>query len=144
MATIECIARAVIQEDGKFLLCRGKGNGSWFFPGGHIEEGESAPESLTREIMEEIGEKSEVKRFVGATENKYQTKNGEVHEINLVYEVSLIDTGLCESQEDHLEFAWLTREELRNAIVFPATLRDAVLATHTKEKPFWVSEGFMI
>ena len=142
MRNIECIARGVIEEDGKFLLCRGKGNSNWFFPGGHIEEGESAPESLTREIMEEIGEKSEVKRFIGVTENKYKTKNGEVQEINLVFEVSLLEAGLCESKEDHLEFGWLTRDELRDAIVFPATLRDAVLATHSKEKPFWVSEGF--
>lgn len=142
MRNIECIARAVIEEDGKFLLCRGKGNKNLFFPGGHIEEGESAPESLIREIMEELGEKSEVKRFVGASENKYQTKNGEVHEINLVFEVTLLSDGGCVSQEDHLEFAWLTRDELRDAIVFPASLRDAVLATHAKEKPFWVTEGF--
>ncbi len=142
MREIECIARAVIEEDGKFLLCRGKGRENYFFPGGHIEEGESAPESLTREIIEELGEKSEVKRFLGATENKYQTKDGDVHEINLVYEVKLLNDGEKVSQEDHLEFAWLTREELRDAIVFPTTLRDAVLADHSKEKPFWVSEGF--
>ena len=142
MANIECIARAVIEEDGKFLLCRGKGRENYFFPGGHIEEGESAPEALMREIKEELGEESEVKRFLGASENKYQTKNVEVHEINLVFEVSLLSDGGRVSQEDHLEFAWLTRDELRNAVVFPATLRDAVLATHSKEKPFWVSEGF--
>lgn len=142
MRNIECITRAVIEEDGKILLCRGKGKGNWFFPGGHIEEGESAPEALMREIKEELGEESEVMRFIGASENKYQTKNGEVHEINLVFEVNLLSDGGRTSQEDHLEFDWLTRDELRDAIVFPATLRDAVLATHSKEKPFWVSEGF--
>lgn len=142
MSNIECIARGVIEEDGKFLMCRGKGLKNWFFPGGHIDEGESAPEALMREIQEELGEESEVKRFMGASENKYQTKNGEVHEINLVFEVTLLSDGGRTSQEDHLEFDWLTREELRDAIVFPTSLRDAVLATHTKEKPFWVSEGF--
>lgn len=142
MATIECIARAVIVEGDKFLLCRGKGNENYFFPGGHIEEGESAPLSLMREIKEELGEESEVRRFVGASENKFSTKNGEVHEINLVFEVALLRDGERISQEDHLEFAWLTRDELRDAIVFPASLRDAVLATHAKEKPFWVTEGF--
>ncbi|MFZ2303349.1 MAG: NUDIX domain-containing protein [Minisyncoccia bacterium] len=139
---IECIARAVIEEDGKFLLCRGKGRQNYFFPGGHIEEGESAPEALMREIKEELGEESEVKRFIGASENKFETKDEETHEINLVFEVVLLSNGVRVSKEDHLEFAWLTRDELRDAIVFPATLRDAVLATHTKEEPFWVSEGF--
>lgn len=142
MRNIECIARAVIEEDGKFLLCRGKGLPNWFFPGGHIEEGESAPEALVREIKEELGEDSEVVRFLGASENKYQTKKGDVHEINLVYEVSLLSNGERVSQEDHLEFEWLIREEFRDAIVFPASLRDAILATHAKENPFWVSEGF--
>lgn len=142
MRNIECIARGVIEEDGKFLLCRGKGLGNWFFPGGHIEEGESAPESLVREIEEEIGEQSEVTRFLGASENKYETKNGAVHEINLVFEVKLLSSNGCVSKEDHLEYAWLTHDELRDAIVFPATLKDAILTTHAKEKPFWVTEGF--
>ena len=142
MTSIECIARGIIEEDGKFLLCRGKGLQNYFFPGGHIEEGESAPEALMREIKEELGEESEVSRFLGASENKFETKNGEVHEINLVFQVTLLSDSSRVSQEDHLEFAWLTHEELRDAIVFPRTLRDAVLATRTKEKPFWVSEGF--
>ncbi|OHA79980.1 MAG: hypothetical protein A2747_02040 [Candidatus Yonathbacteria bacterium RIFCSPHIGHO2_01_FULL_44_41] len=142
MRNIECIARAVVEEDGKFLLCRGKGLANWFFPGGHIEEGESAPEALVREIAEELGEESEVMRFLGASENKFHTKNGEVHEINLVFKVVLLSDGGRVSQEDHLEFAWLTRDELRDAVVFPTSLRDAVLAMSTKESPIWASEGF--
>ena len=142
MDVIECMAGGVIEEEGKILLCRGKGNRNFFFPGGHIEEGESAPEALMREIKEELGEESEVKRFIGASENKFVTKKGEVHEINLVFEVTLLNDSGRVSQEDHLEFAWLTREELRDAIVFPTSLKDAVLALHTKEKPFWVTEGF--
>lgn len=82
MRNIEYIARAIIEEDGKFLLCRGRISprpnhepaNSWFFPGGHIEEGESAPEVLMREIMEELGEESEAKRFLGASENKFVKK----------------------------------------------------------------------
>lgn len=142
MAGIECIARGIVEEDGKILVCRGKGLPNYFFPGGHVEEGESAPEALIREIKEELGEDGEVRKFLGASENKYQTKRGGVHEINLVYEVSLVSDGERTSKEDHLEFTWLTHDELRDATVFPLSLRDAVLATHTKEKPFWVSEGF--
>lgn len=140
MNTIECIVRAVIEEDGKFLLCRGKGNSNWFFPGGHIEEGEGAPQALVREIQEELGEKSEVVRFLGASENKFE-KNGGTHEINLVFEVKLLDDGEKMSQEDHLEFAWFTREEMQDAVVFPLSLKNALL-TVEKEKSLWVSEGF--
>jgi len=142
MNHIECIARAVIEKEGKFLLCRNKKRENWYFPGGHIEEGESAPEALMREIKEELGEGNEVVRFIGASENKFETESGVTHEINLIFEVTLFENGTQKSLEDHLEFIWLTREELRDAVVFPASLRDAILTTHTKEKPLWVSEGF--
>lgn len=139
MTKIEYIARAVIEEDGKFLLCRGNGRENYFFPGGHIEEGEGAPEALMREIKEELGEDSKVQRFLGASENKFNTKEGITHEINLVFRVTLLNDGEKTSQEEHLEFAWLTRDELRDAIVFPASLRDAILAN---DKVIWESEGF--
>ncbi len=156
MSSIEYIARAVIEEnlvapsgparydseESKILLCRTKGAEHWFFPGGHIEEGESAHGALVREITEELGEESEVLRFICASENKYQTKDGDVHEINLFFEVKFLSDGERVSQEDHLEFAWFTHKELRGATVFPLALRDAILAHHTKDKPFWVSEGF--
>ncbi|MDO8603830.1 MAG: NUDIX domain-containing protein [bacterium] len=137
MSTIECIARGVIEEDGKFLLCRGKGRENYFFPGGHIEDGESAGDALVREIEEELGEKSEVKRFLGASENKYEYKGATTHEINLVFEVALINKGDCISKEEHLEFVWLTRDELRDAVVFPVSLRDAILQNKS-----WASDGF--
>ena len=139
---IEYIARGVIVEDGMFLLCRGKGRKNWFFPGGHIEDGESAPEALVREIKEELGEEGEVVRFLGASENKFEYKGATTHEINLVFEVALVNKGACVSKEDHLEFQWLTRDELREAIVFPASLRDALLVNESKENNFWSSEGF--
>lgn len=143
MNTIEYIARAVIKENGKYLVCRGKGRENWFFPGGHIDEGESAPEALVREIKEELGEDSEVTRFIGASENKFSIQGEETHEINLVFEVTLLGDGDRISKEDHLEFAWLTPAELRDAIVFPTTLRDAVLSMNeATEKPLWASEGF--
>lgn len=138
MKSIECIARGIIEEDGKVLLCRGKGLKNWFFPGGHIEEGESAPEALVREIKEELGEEAEALEFLGVSENKFD-KDGGTHEINLVFKVRLLSDGEKISQEDHLEFAWFTREEIRNMMVFPLSLRDAVLAS---DALIWVSEGF--
>jgi len=142
MATIEYIARAVIESEGKFLLCHAKKDGHWFFPGGHIEEGESAPEALVREVREELGVSGEVRRFIGASENKYGPHGKESNEINLIFEVTLDENGVV-SQEDHIEFAWLTRDEMQDANVLPLSLRDAVLAMHEKQKPLWASEGFL-
>jgi 8-oxo-dGTP diphosphatase len=48
-------ANAIILKDGKILLIHRKKDGDeyWVFPGGGIEEGESADEAITREVREE-------------------------------------------------------------------------------------------
>jgi len=57
---------AIIQKDKSVLICQrpaGKAHaGFWEFPGGKIEEEESAREALKREIFEELG----CNVFVGA------------------------------------------------------------------------------
>ena len=138
---IEYITRAVVEEDDRILLCHGFGNSNWFFPGGHIESGESAPEALLREISEELGVTGTVLRFLGASENKFLREGVSTQEINLVFEVALDERGQSESKESHLEFAWFTRDEMRDLLVFPLSLRDAV-AQGPITKPLWVSEGF--
>ena len=58
------VVAAVIVEDGRVLACRRSplkdSAGLWEFPGGKVEEGESAPASLAREIREELGVDIEV------------------------------------------------------------------------------------
>ena len=52
------VVAAVIENDGKFLICkRGPGGNCpflWEFPGGKIEEGETPFEAIIREIREEL------------------------------------------------------------------------------------------
>ena len=141
MKPIEFIARAVIEEDGKILLCHGLGKPNWFFPGGHIEIGESAPDALLREIEEELGVTGTIIQFLGASENTFELKGEHTQEVNLVFEVTLDEKKRTKSEENHIEFAWFTREEMKDLLVFPTTLRDAIIS-NTTTKPLWVSEGF--
>lgn len=141
MTPTEYIVRAIIEEDDKILLCHGVGKPNWFFPGGHIEPGESAPDALLREIDEELGATGTITRFLGASENKFELKGSVVQEINLIFEVTLDQGSYTKSKEDHIEFGWFTREEMKDLLVFPASLRDAVISGDTN-KPLWVSEGF--
>lgn len=53
------VTAGVIRHEGKILLCqrpfRKNLGGKWEFPGGKLEKGESLPECLARELMEELG-----------------------------------------------------------------------------------------
>lgn len=52
------VVAAIIEKDGKFLICkRGPGGNCpflWEFPGGKIEPGETPFEAIIREIREEL------------------------------------------------------------------------------------------
>jgi|SRR3989344_1072377 len=86
---IEIIARAVIIKNGKVLLCRGKADDYYFFPGGHVEFGEKAETALLRELAEEIGIRVSRPRLIGILENRFTQKGRKHHEINFVYQIAL-------------------------------------------------------
>ncbi len=48
-------AYALVYDEPKLLLVNTKSTGKWFFPGGAIEKGEKAEDSLRREVQEETG-----------------------------------------------------------------------------------------
>jgi 8-oxo-dGTP diphosphatase len=56
---VRTVAAALIIQDSKLLVCQRKRGDSnalkWEFPGGKVEEGESAAEALVRELREELG-----------------------------------------------------------------------------------------
>ncbi len=53
------VVAAVIERDGKVLIARRRreagSGGSWEFPGGQLEDGETPEKGLEREIAEELG-----------------------------------------------------------------------------------------
>ena len=123
--TIHVITRAVIVKDEQLLVCVGQQNHYVFLPGGHVEHGESSSDALKRELEEELGLKSTIKRFLGCFEYAYEgmvTTNvyGQIitrskplchsHEINLIFEVEIpeLKAGIVpQSPEDHTTFEWI-------------------------------------
>jgi mutator protein MutT len=69
------VVAAVIERDGRILICQRKGGrhaGKWEFPGGKIESGETPPEALTRELREELG----IEAQIGEEMSQYETRYG--------------------------------------------------------------------
>ena len=75
MKTIEVVA-AIIEHEGKVLATQrgyGEFEGSWEFPGGKVEAGETPEEAIVREIQEELSATIEVDRFVTTVDYDYDT-----------------------------------------------------------------------
>lgn len=135
-ASTEIIARAVIRRNGHILLARQRTKAWSFLPGGNVEAGERVKVALIREIAEELGTEAKIAGFVGAVEHGYLEHGTTHHELNLVFEVAIADTEPT-SQEDHLEFHWLTVDQLADTDVRPKTLKNALLAAGDDRTPFW-------
>jgi len=136
---IDLLVRAVIEdEEGKILLCKKVNKDYFFFPGGHVEFGESTEKALRRELREELGVEIESRSFIGGSEHKFIEDGIEYHEINLVFWVipNRINTH---SKENHLKFFLLDKNQLRQEKVLPEVLVKAILGWFENKKTFWVS-----
>lgn len=69
------VVGAVTVDDGRILAARRSDTmtlpGLWEFPGGKVETGESARQTLRREILEELGCVVDVGEEVTRTEHEY-------------------------------------------------------------------------
>lgn len=133
---IEIISRAFILVDDKVLLCKQVGRDYCFFPGGHVEFGESAKEALMREIKEETGALIQNFNFIGTVEHNWEANNQKHHEINLVFS-GRIKKADFQSREDHIEFVLKDLKSFAKEKVLPMILRDALVKWLKNKQPFW-------
>ena len=130
--THEVIARGIILHNGKILLCKPVGKARSYLPGGHIDPGETGAEAVLRELVEELGVKAEIKRFLGVAEFSYGEGEDRIDEINLCYELHVAEWESLEgepavpSKESWIEFLWASRDDLATQGFQPAILRAAI------------------
>lgn len=111
------VAAAVIVRDNKILVTkRGYGDykGFWEFPGGKLEEGESAKDAVVREIKEELAVEIKTEKYLGCVEYDYPS-----------FHLSM-DSFLCHIVKgeitllEHEGAKWLDLTELKSVNFLPA------------------------
>lgn len=84
--------------------------GLWEFPGGKLEQGESAEQALVREIKEEIGLDVQKCHLLGEIEHEYP---GKVVQL-IVFHVSQF-SGTASCLEGQLDLQWIHKDHLNPA-----------------------------
>ncbi len=107
MKTVKVVAAIIRKDDKIFATERGYGDYKdfWEFPGGKVEEGESEPEALKREIREELLSEISVDEYLMTVECDYPG----FHLSMAAYLCTLIE-GKLELLE-HEDSKWLARDE---------------------------------
>lgn len=136
---IHVLSRAAIIHDDKILLCKTLDLeiSFYFLPGGHIEHGESAEDSLLRELKEETSADCKIKRFLGCLEYSFEPSHSSIchnHEYNFIFEA---ESELLKSDkkitcpEKHIELIWMPISSLQEIDFRAEPLR--------KLLPLWLS-----
>ena len=135
------LARALIIDHDYILVAHCKGMANTFLPGGHAEFREGIRSSLSREIMEELGQECIVKDYVGCVEAHFDYSEVFHQEINHLFIVDLpkINRNINpESIEDHLEFYWIPIEQMKEHNLQPYPIREVIQRyIHNESGPFW-------
>lgn len=137
--------RGIIKQSNKYLVMRvtkpdGSQN-SFHFPGGHVEVGEEAEQTIRREILEEVGCEVKDVNLFAFIENFWKYNGMLGHGIELAFITTPLTPLKTEDYykievdknvEKKLEFKWLTTNELKNFDVRPAIIKDIIISGKTK------------
>lgn len=119
---IVAVGGLVTRSDGLVLLVKSPHRG-WEFPGGVVEQGESLPQALIREVYEESGIHCEAVNIVGSYSNtsKRPGYNG-IEEISTIVNVDFICryiAGSLRTSEESIEVGWFSADDAVKLITFP-------------------------
>lgn len=100
------VAGVIVDDAGRALLIKRRDNGKWEPPGGVLERGETIPDALQREVLEETG----IKIALPATlTGVYKNMTGLI--VSMVFRCEAID-GTPTTGAETRALRWATREEV--------------------------------
>ena len=128
---------AVIIHQNHVLLQHAVQEGHWFLIGGRAELRETAQETVTREIREELGVEGRVERLLWVVENFFAIAETLHHELGLYFLVSLPeDASIYDITQpfvrtdtdagEELVLRWHSIDKLAEAPLYPSFLQEAL------------------
>ena len=121
-------ATALIMKSSKVLLVKRAEKpyrGWWDLPAGYIGRGESAEDTLRREMKEELGIEIKFKKFLGAYPGTATSGPDRFHVLSLVYLASPVGTPNVSDKKEIKEFGWFAKSDFPKKIAFDSN-RDIV------------------
>jgi ADP-ribose pyrophosphatase YjhB (NUDIX family) len=127
----------IAYDRDRVLLHRAESDDFWALPGGRAELLEPSPQTLVREMQEEIGVEVRVERLVWIAENFFEYQGVQHHEIGFYYLMSLpLDSPLREATEPffgdeggiRIIFQWYPVNSLATVRLYPTFLRAGLQA----------------
>lgn len=122
MNTITVAAAIILNEQNQLLLVRKKNTHAFMQVGGKLEVDEAPEITIQREILEEIGCRSELKQFVGHFETAAANEPNHVL-ISYVYVIELKQTPQIAAEI--AEMKWIDLDD-QSTLLAPLT-RDVVI-----------------
>ncbi len=86
--------------------------GTWEFPGGHLEEGETLKQGLMRELKEEIGFEGTFEPIITHyTDEITENKNCFIHEIEIDFVIPVEKEKVqVKLSDEHIDFKWVKKD----------------------------------
>jgi 8-oxo-dGTP pyrophosphatase MutT (NUDIX family) len=137
MPRVRVAAKAIVMRHGRLLVTRNVGAEGTFFllPGGGQKHGESLPEALRREVMEEVGVPIEVHDLVLVRDyiarNHEFAQESDAHQLELFFRCTLLADTLPANgphpDGGQMGVEWLDLTGPDAARLYPRVLRRRLL-----------------
>jgi A/G-specific adenine glycosylase len=122
----------IYNQQGLILIDRrlegGSFGGLWEFPGGKVEAGETVPDCIRREILEELGISIEVGEHLLTLTHTYSSFHITLHVYLCRHQIGEPQTLQCQ------EIRWVSLEEI-DEFQFPEANSQIITALKTRKKP---------